>query len=82
MLSSLPWRRASWTLPHNRLDGSAEALARAVADAPGGKPQMAIINSIRAHLTEFWIVAPVRAPGVQQLLKVVADVDDAPPRHV
>src|SRR5580693_975276 len=36
----------------------------------------AIINSIRAHLAEFGIVAPVGRKGVEQLLEVVANVDD------
>src|SRR5215475_10429245 len=37
------------------------------------RQQTAIINSIRAHLAEFGIVAPVGRRGVEQLLKVVAD---------
>jgi transposase len=40
------------------------------------RQQTAIINSIRAHLAEFGIVAPVGRKGVEQLLEVVADVDD------
>src|SRR5499433_3174002 len=39
------------------------------------RQQTAIINSIRAHLAEFGIVAPVGRRGVEQLLKVVADND-------
>jgi transposase len=39
------------------------------------RQQTAIINSIRAHLAEFGIVAPVRR-RVEQLLKVVADAND------
>jgi transposase len=41
------------------------------------RQQTAIINSIRAHLAEFGIVAPVGREGVEQLLKIVADADDA-----
>src|SRR5258708_1863812 len=40
------------------------------------RQQTAIINSIRAHLAEFGIVAPVGRRGVEQLLKVVADSSD------
>src|SRR5499427_2357957 len=40
------------------------------------RQQTAIINSIRAHLAEFGIVAPVGRRGVEQLLKVVADAND------
>src|SRR2546428_14182981 len=40
------------------------------------RQQTAIINSIRAHLAEFGIVAPVGRRGVEQLLKVVADPGD------
>jgi transposase len=40
------------------------------------RQQTAIINSIRAHLAEFGIVAPVGCQGVEQLLKVVVDVND------
>ena len=36
----------------------------------------AVINSIRAYLTEFGIVAPVGRRGVEQLLEVVADTAD------
>jgi len=32
-----------------------------------------VINVIRAHLTEFGIVAPVGRKGVEELLDVVAD---------
>jgi transposase len=39
------------------------------------RQQTAIINSIRAHLAEFGIVAPVGREGVEQLLKVVAAAD-------
>lgn len=34
-------------------------------------------NSIRAHLSEFGIVAPIGRRGIDQLLAVVVDVDDA-----
>jgi len=37
------------------------------------RQQTAIINSIRAYLAEFGIVAPVGRRGVEQLLEVVAD---------
>jgi transposase len=40
------------------------------------RQQTAIINSIRAHLAEFGIVAPVGRQGVEQLLKVVIDPND------
>jgi transposase len=38
--------------------------------------QTAVINSIRAHLAEFGIVAPVGRKGVTDLLHVVADPND------
>ena len=40
------------------------------------RQQTAIINSIRAYLAEFGIVAPVERRGVEQLLKIVADASD------
>jgi transposase len=40
------------------------------------RQQTAIINSIRACLAEFGIVAPVGRKGVEQLLEVAANVDD------
>ena len=40
------------------------------------RQQTALINSIRAHLAEFGIVAPVGRKGVEQLLGVVADSND------
>jgi transposase len=40
------------------------------------RQQTAIINSIRAHLAEFGIVAPVGRRGVEHLLKVVVDDND------
>src|SRR6201995_2702321 len=40
------------------------------------RQQTAVINSIRAYLAEFGIVAPVGRPGVEQLLEVVADAAD------
>src|SRR2546422_11361227 len=40
------------------------------------RQQTAIINSIRAHLAEFGIVAPVGRRGVTELLHVVADPND------
>ena len=36
------------------------------------RQQTAVINSIRAHLAELGIVAPVGRRGVEQLLEVVA----------
>jgi transposase len=39
--------------------------------------QTAVINSIRAHLAEFGIVAPVGRRGVEQLLALIADGNDA-----
>jgi hypothetical protein len=41
------------------------------------RQQTATINSIRAYLAEFGIVAPVGRRGVEQLLEVVADTNDA-----
>jgi len=41
------------------------------------RQQTAVINAIRAHLAEFGIVAPVGRNGVEELLDVVADPDDA-----
>src|SRR6266576_3409516 len=43
------------------------------------RQQTAVINSIRAHLAEFGIVAPVGRKGVEELLKVVADGDQRVP---
>src|SRR5580698_10488534 len=40
------------------------------------RQQTAVLNSIRAHLAEFGIVAPVGRNGVERLLEVVADVND------
>lgn len=40
------------------------------------RQQTAVINSIRAHLAEFGIVAPVGRRGVEQLLEVVADASN------
>jgi hypothetical protein len=40
------------------------------------RQQTALINSIRAHLAEFGIVAPVGRKGVTELLCVVADPGD------
>jgi transposase len=40
------------------------------------RQQTALINSIRAHLAEFGIVAPVGRKGVTELLCVVADPND------
>src|SRR5215468_10780395 len=40
------------------------------------RQQTATINATRAHLAEFGIVAPVGRRGVEQLLKVVVDVND------
>jgi transposase len=40
------------------------------------RQQTAVINSIRAHLAEFGIVAPVGRKGVMELLHVVADPSD------
>ena len=36
----------------------------------------AITNALRAHLAEFGIVAPIGRRGVEELLKVIADVND------
>jgi transposase len=40
------------------------------------RQQTAVINAIRAHLAEFGIVAPVGRNGVEQLLGIVADLND------
>ena len=40
------------------------------------RQQTAVINSIRAYLAEFGIVAPVGRRGVEQLLEVIADLAD------
>jgi transposase len=40
------------------------------------RQQTAVINSIRAHLAEFGIVAPVGRKGVTELLHIVADPSD------
>src|SRR3974390_3391269 len=40
------------------------------------RQQTAVINSIRAHLAEFGIVAPVGRNGVEALLAIVADPSD------
>ena len=40
------------------------------------RQQTAVINSIRAYLAEFGIVAPVGRRGVERLLEVVADTND------
>jgi transposase len=40
------------------------------------RQQTALINSIRAHLAEFGIVAPIGRKGVTELLRVVADLND------
>src|SRR5512140_2862629 len=40
------------------------------------RQQTAVINSIRAHLAEFGIVAPVGRKGVEELLNVVTDASD------
>jgi transposase len=42
------------------------------------RQQTAVINSIRAHLAEFGIVAPVGRKGVTELLHVVAVTDPRP----
>ena len=40
------------------------------------RQQTSVINAIRSHLAEFGIVAPVGRNGVEQLLGVVADLND------
>ena len=40
------------------------------------RQQTELINSIRAHLAEFGVVAPVGRRGVTELLHVVADPSD------
>jgi transposase len=40
------------------------------------RQQTAVINAIRAHLTEVGIVAPVGRKGVEELLRVVSDGND------
>ncbi|HEV2546193.1 MAG TPA: hypothetical protein VGU20_02545, partial [Stellaceae bacterium] len=41
------------------------------------KQQTSVINSIRAHLAEFGIVARVGRNGVEELLRIAADPGDA-----
>jgi transposase len=41
------------------------------------RQQTSVINAIRAHLAEFGIVAPVGRRGVEQLLEIAADTNDA-----
>ena len=40
------------------------------------RQQTAVINTIRAHLAEFGIVAPVGRNGVEELLYAIADQRD------
>ena len=40
------------------------------------RQQTAVINSIRAHLAELEILAPVGRKGVEELLQVIADPSD------
>jgi transposase len=40
------------------------------------RQQTSVVNAIRAHLSEFGIVAPVGRHGVEQLLGVAADSND------
>jgi transposase len=40
------------------------------------RQQTSVINAIRAHLSEFGIVAPIGRLGVEQLLSVVSDASD------
>ena len=40
------------------------------------RQQTSVINAIRAHLAEYGIVAPVGRHGVEELLTVVADLND------
>ena len=40
------------------------------------RQQTAVINSIRAHLAEFGIVAPAGRKGVTELLHIIADPSD------
>jgi transposase len=40
------------------------------------RQQTAVINSIRAHLAELGIIAPIGRKGVEELLNVVADPSD------
>ena len=40
------------------------------------RQQTAVINAIRGHLAEFGIVAPVGRNGVEELVRVVADLND------
>jgi len=41
------------------------------------RQQTAVINSIRAHLAEFGIVAPPGRRGVERLLEIAADANDS-----
>ena len=40
------------------------------------RQQTSVINAIRAHLAEFGIVAPVGRRGIEELLRVVGDIND------
>ena len=40
------------------------------------RQQTSVINAIRAHLAEFGIVAPVGRHGMEELLHIVADIND------
>src|SRR6516164_6284669 len=40
------------------------------------RQQTSVINAIRAHLAEFGIVAPVGRHGLEELLHIVADIND------
>ena len=40
------------------------------------RQQTSVINAIRAHLAEFGIVAPVGRHGMEELLRIVADIND------
>ena len=40
------------------------------------RQQTSVINAIRAHLAEFGVIAPVGRKGVEELLRIVADLSD------
>src|SRR5262249_29965389 len=40
------------------------------------RQQTSVINAIRAHLAEFGVVAPVGRRGIEELLRVVGDIND------
>src|ERR1700726_4207423 len=63
----------AYVKPYVKLQKNDMADAEAICEAV---TKTAVINSIRAHLAEFGIVAPVGRKGVTELLRIVADPND------